>query len=78
MADIKYEIEKEIGVISESAKELAYRLYTIAERKGWAEEGYAYNTLVVSWPDIQSRAAAMKVEAPKQLNFFELGSEDSE
>lgn len=67
-----------LGVTSESAKELAYRLYTIAERKGWAEEGYAYNTLVVSWPDIQSRAAAMKVEAPKQLNFFELGSEDSE
>lgn len=52
---------------AESAKDLAYRLYTIAERKGWAEEGYAYNALVVAWPDIQSRAAAMKAEMPEQI-----------
>ncbi|HHW47351.1 MAG TPA: DUF1156 domain-containing protein [Clostridiaceae bacterium] len=42
--------------IVENAKALAYRLYTIAERKGWTEEAYAYNTLIVSWPYIQKRA----------------------
>lgn len=67
-AQIVYDI---FGSNAESAKDLAYRLYTIAERKGWTEEGYAYNALVVAWPDIQSRAAAMKAETPEQLNLFE-------
>ena len=64
-----------IGFGAESAKDLAYRLYTIAERRGWAEEAYAYNALVVAWPDIQSRAAAMKAETPEQLALFEYGLE---
>ena len=58
------------GSGAEAAKDLAYRLYTIAERKGWAEEGYAYNALVVAWPDIQSRAAALKAVEPEQLTLF--------
>ena len=61
------------GSGAESAKDLAYRLYTIAERKGWTEEGYAYNALVVAWPDIQSRAAALKAVEPEQLTLFEYG-----
>lgn len=63
------------GSGAESAKDLAYRLYTIAERKGWTEEGYAYNALVVAWPDIQSRAAALKAVEPEQLTLFEYGLE---
>ena len=59
------------GSNGERAKDLAYRLYTIAEKKGWANEAYAYNSLVVSWPDIQTRAAAMKLENPQQLNLFD-------
>lgn len=73
-AKIVYDI---FGSGAESAKDLAYRLYTIAERKGWAEEGYAYNALVVAWPDIQSRAAAMKAETPEQMTLFDMGMIDS-
>lgn len=73
-AKIVYDI---FGSGAESAKDLAYRLYTIAERKGWAEEGYAYNALVVAWPDIQSRAAAMKAETPEQITLFDMGMIDS-
>lgn len=73
-AKIVYNI---FGSGAESAKDLAYRLYTIAERKGWAEEGYAYNALVVAWPDIQSRAAAMKAETPEQMTLFDMGMIDS-
>ena len=62
---------------TESAKDLAYRLYTIAERKGWSEEGYAYNALVVAWPDIQSRAAAIKDEATEQMTLFDMGLTES-
>lgn len=65
------------GSGAESAKDLAYRLYTIAERKGWTEEGYAYNALVVAWPDIQSRAAAMKAETPEQITLFDMDAIDS-
>lgn len=57
----------------ESAKALAYRLYTIAERKGWSAEAYAYNSLVTAWPEIQSRAAQLTAEGPTQgtLDFGE-------
>lgn len=55
------------GSNAENAKALAYRLYTVCERKGWAQEGYAYNNLVVSWPEILSMAASIKAEAPEQM-----------
>ena len=42
------------------AKSLAYRLYTLAEQKGWTQEAYAYNALVVAWPEIQSKTLEMK------------------
>jgi putative DNA methylase len=50
---------------SEDARALAYRLYAICERKGWAEEALAYNALVVSWPEIERKAAGMEGE-PEQ------------
>ena len=61
------------GSNGERAKDLAYRLYTIAERKNWANEAYAYNALVVAWPDIQARAAALKEMPPEQLDLFSVG-----
>jgi putative DNA methylase len=61
------------GSNAESAKDLAYRLYTIADRKGWADEAYAYNNLVVAWPDIQTRAAELKAVVPEQLDMFSMG-----
>ena len=57
------------GSNAERAKDLAYRLYTIAERKKWAQEAYAYNALVVAWPEIQSRAAELKAIVPQQLTL---------
>ena len=64
-----------LGSNAENAKDLAYRLYTIAERKGWAEEAYAYNSLVVAWPDIQSVAAELKAAQSEQMNLFDLDVE---
>lgn len=57
------------GSNAENAKALAYRLYTICERKNWAQEGFAYNNLVVAWPDIQSMAAQMQASQPQQLTM---------
>jgi putative DNA methylase len=39
---------------AEPIRALAYRLHTLCERKGWAEEARAYNELVVSWGGIDS------------------------
>lgn len=60
------------GSNAERAKDLAYRLYTIAERKKWAQEAYAYNALVVAWPEIQSRAAELKAIMPEQLSLLDM------
>lgn len=42
---------------SEAIRQLAYRLYTLCERKGWAEDARAYNELIAAWPEIQVAAA---------------------
>jgi putative DNA methylase len=47
------------GGRSEEARALAYRLYAICERKGWAQEALAYNTLVASWSDVQTKTSSL-------------------
>jgi putative DNA methylase len=41
-----------LGSRAETARELAYRLYTVCERKKRAAEALSYNALVQSWPEI--------------------------
>ena len=41
-----------LGTKAEVARELAYRLYTISERKKRASDAMAYNALVQSWPEL--------------------------
>lgn len=53
---------------AEAARQLAYRLYTLCERKGWAEDARAYNELITSWGAIESAAAKA---APAQRELFE-------
>lgn len=58
----------------ENGKALAYRLFQIAERKGWAGEAYAYNSLVIAWPDIQMKAAELQsqLKNSEQISLFDL------
>lgn len=56
---------RRVGGLGETARELAYRLYTICERKAWAQEALGYNALVVSWPEI-ARLAAEQTTGPVQ------------
>ena len=39
---------------SEHIRSLAYRLYTLCERKGWADDARAYNELITSWIGIEA------------------------
>lgn len=41
-----------LGARAEVARELAYRLYQLCERRKRAAEALAYNALVLSWPEI--------------------------
>jgi len=45
-----------LGPRAQPARDLAYRLYTLCERKKWADDALAYNALVVAWPQLQRLA----------------------
>ncbi|EKD07856.1 hypothetical protein SPLC1_S361080 [Arthrospira platensis C1] len=53
----------------EIARDLAYRLYNLCDRKGWSSEAIAYNSLVVSWPEI-TRLASEFAAKPSQGELF--------
>lgn len=53
-----------LGASAEVARELAYRLYTLCERKKRAAEALAYNGLVQSWPEI-TRLAREGARTPR-------------
>ena len=59
------ELLRAVGGLGDVARELAYRVYTICERKGWAQEALGYNALVVAWPEI-ARLAAEERTGPAQ------------
>ncbi len=46
------DLVNKLGTKAEVARELAYRLYTICERKKRASDALAYNGLVQSFPEI--------------------------
>ena len=60
------------GSQGEIARDLAYRLYTLCERKGWASEALAYNSLVTSWSEI-SRLANREASESGLLEGASLG-----
>jgi putative DNA methylase len=57
---------RRVGGLGETARELAYRLYVLCERKKWAKEALAYNGLVVAWPEIARLAASQEAATPIQ------------
>ncbi len=59
-----------LGGKAEAVRQLAYRLYTLCERLGQAEDARAYNELITSWTGIESAAAAPK-PTDGQLPGFE-------
>lgn len=57
---------------AEPIRALAYRLYTLCERKGWAEDARAYNDLVTSWSQIEAASHKEgRVGMQAQMDFTE-------
>lgn len=68
------ELMKKLGAKAEVARELAYRLYTLCERKKRAADALAYNGLVQSWLEIQRLATedgATRAAAPAEPSLFD-------
>jgi putative DNA methylase len=61
-----------LGSRADAARELAYRLYILCERKHRAQEALAYNALVQSWPEILRLAHEQETGAiqPQQTTMF--------
>lgn len=51
------ELLRQSGGLAESARDLSYRLYEIANRRGWAEEARGYNNMATEWPGLVAAAA---------------------
>jgi putative DNA methylase len=64
------ELLHRVGPRADDARELAYRLYSICEKKKWAEEAFHYNTLVIAWPAIADLAAKSEGRPKPQEDLF--------
>lgn len=60
-----------LGGKAEAVRQLAYRLYTLCERLGQAEDARAYNELITSWTGIESVANSVPKPTDRQGTLFD-------
>jgi putative DNA methylase len=63
-----------LGAKAETARELAYRLFALSERKKRAADALTYNGLVQSWPEIV-RLARERPAMPSERGLFDQTTE---
>ncbi|WP_246584436.1 DUF1156 domain-containing protein [Thermus brevis] len=61
---------RKLGSRGDLARELAYRLYNVCEKKNWSQEGQSYNALVLGWPELVRLA---REQGPAAAPLFESG-----
>ena len=61
---------KQLGAMAEVARDLSYRLYTVCERRKWAQDAIGYNALVLSWPDLKRLADEQRDLGPAQRELI--------
>jgi len=59
-----------LGTKAETARELAYRLFTVSDGKKRSAEALSYNSLVQSWPEISRLAREGGKPMPEQAALF--------
>ncbi len=50
-------------------KELAFLLFSIAEKNGWVKDALAFNTVATAWPDIVQAARSTQTATGEQAAF---------
>jgi putative DNA methylase len=62
--------ERPDGAIdSELVKELAFLLFSIAEKNGWTQDALAFNTVATAWPEIVQAARTPRASPGEQAAF---------
>lgn len=64
------DILRQVGSLGETARDLAYRLFSLCEKKKRTQEAQAYNALVLGWPEI-ARLARQDRAISQQTTLFE-------
>jgi putative DNA methylase len=67
------EVLVKLGSDSELARDLAYQLFHVCEKKKLTQEALAYNALVLGWPEISRLARQGKGTSKSQPELFERG-----
>lgn len=62
----------------DTAKELAYLLYSICEKRGWADSGLLFNGLGTSWSDLSTAARGAGVTARPSQGALDYDADDGE
>lgn len=65
-------IKKMGGDRASAAKDVAYRLFDICNKNGWAKEGTSYNGLIAVWPELTAQAASLT-----DLDLIKTGEQSS-
>jgi putative DNA methylase len=60
-----------LGGRAEAVRQLAYRLFTLCERLGQAEDARAYNEIITSWTGIESTATSAPMPTDQELPGFQ-------
>lgn len=68
----------QLSRIGEPMRALAYRLYTLCERKGWAEDARFYNEVATAWSGMERAALEASVADTRGSNMdrLDFGSTD--
>jgi putative DNA methylase len=64
------ELLHKLGSGGEVARDLAYRLFDLAEKKHRSAEAQAYNALVLGWPEVARLARERGRPQPQQAGLF--------
>jgi len=60
------ELLRKLGAAAEVARDLAYRLFSLCEKKKLSQEAQGYNALVLGWPEIARLAREIRPATPVQ------------
>jgi putative DNA methylase len=55
----------------ELVKELAFLLFSIAEKNGWTQDALAFNTVATAWPDVVQAARSTQTDTAEQQSTFD-------
>jgi putative DNA methylase len=67
------EMLSKLGGSGDMARDLAYRLFLMCEKKKRSQEAQAYNALVLGWPEIARLARESAPAKPSQSDLFDRG-----